>query len=100
MPGIVPRTKCKSVPQIALRVTLTMASVGSDNCGSGTSSSRISPSPCHTIAFIDCPLSLRYVLVVVHGDPLPGGEFVEIGEGTETSVAARIATTAERRQHL
>jgi hypothetical protein len=42
-PGIVPRTKCRSVPQIALAVSRTIASVGSWIVGSGTSSSRMSP---------------------------------------------------------
>ncbi len=40
---IVPRTKCKSVPQMAEVVMRTTASVGSSMRGSGTSSSRMSP---------------------------------------------------------
>ena len=51
-PCIVPRTKCRSVPQIALAVMRTMASVGSLIFGSRTSSSRMSPIPWKTTAFI------------------------------------------------
>jgi hypothetical protein len=51
MPGMVPRTRCRSVPQMAEVVMRTIASVGSSIFGSVTSSRRISPTPCHTTAF-------------------------------------------------
>lgn len=44
--------KCRSVPQIALAVSRTIASVGCSITGSGISSRRISLMPCQTIAFI------------------------------------------------
>src|SRR4051794_34233700 len=55
MPDIVPRTKCRSVPQIALAVRRTIASLGSCSCGSGTSSTRMSPTPWYTTAFMVAP---------------------------------------------
>lgn len=45
IPARVPRTMCRSVPQIALEVSRTMASVGSLIFGSSTSSSLIIPDP-------------------------------------------------------
>ena len=45
VPGMVPRTKWRSVPQIALAVSRTIASVGSWILGSATSSSLMSPTP-------------------------------------------------------
>jgi len=48
----VPRTKCRSVPQMALAVSRTIASVGSSIFGSFTSSRPMSPTPFHTTAFI------------------------------------------------
>lgn len=58
VPLIVPRTKCRSVPQIALEVRRTIASVGSCSCGSGTSSPRMSPTSWYTTAFHDRFLAL------------------------------------------
>src|SRR5688572_6707073 len=52
MPGTVPRTKWRSVPQMALAVRRTIASVSFSSFGSRTSSSRMSPTPWKTIAFI------------------------------------------------
>jgi hypothetical protein len=45
MPERVPLIICRSVPQIALDVSRTMASVGYCMVGSGTSSSLMSPTP-------------------------------------------------------
>jgi hypothetical protein len=50
MPAIVPLIMCRSVPQIALEVSRTTASVGSCIVGSGTSSSLMSPTPWKTTA--------------------------------------------------
>ena len=58
IPAMVPRTRCRSVPQIALRVILTIASCGSMISGWGTSSRRMSPMPCQTIAFMVVPFSV------------------------------------------
>src|SRR3954469_10196546 len=55
MPGTVPRMKCRSVPQIALAVSRTIASVGSLTFGSLTVSRRTSPMPWKTIAFMGPP---------------------------------------------
>ncbi len=55
IPGTVPRTRWRSVPQIALAVRRTIASVRSLIRGSGTSSSRMSPMPWKTTAFIPGP---------------------------------------------
>jgi hypothetical protein len=52
MPGMVPRTKCRSVPQIALVVIRTIASSCRSIRGSGTSSTEIFPTSCHMTAFI------------------------------------------------
>ena len=52
MPGIVPRTMCRSVPQMALAVSRTIASVGCSIFGSGTLSRRMSPTPWNTTAFM------------------------------------------------
>jgi len=46
----VPLIMCRSVPQIALEVSRTTASVGSCIVGSGTSSSLMSPTPWKTTA--------------------------------------------------
>jgi hypothetical protein len=51
----VPRMRCTSVPQIALVVIRTIASVGSLMRGSGTSPNRISPTQCHVTAFTAAP---------------------------------------------
>jgi hypothetical protein len=50
------------VPQIALAVSRTIASVGSSIAGSGTSSSRMSPTPWNTTAFINAtsPIVRRF----------------------------------------
>src|SRR5207248_10934429 len=56
IPGRVPRIMCRSVPQMALAVRRTMASVGSLIFGSFTSSRRTSPTPWNTIAFMKPPL--------------------------------------------
>src|SRR5436190_1239907 len=55
MPGTVPRMKCRSVPQVALAVSRTIASVGSLTFGSLTVSRRTSPMPWKTIAFMGPP---------------------------------------------
>src|SRR5947207_5552552 len=52
IPPSVPRTMCRSVPQIALAVSRTMASAGSCNIGSSTSSRRMSPTSWNTTAFM------------------------------------------------
>ena len=49
---IVPRTKWRSVPQMALAVSRTIASVSSWMRGSGTSFSSMSPIPFQTTAFM------------------------------------------------
>src|SRR6185312_15878342 len=53
---IVPRTMYRSVPQMALAVSRTMASVGCCSLGSGTSSSLMSPTSWKTTAFRLTPL--------------------------------------------
>src|SRR3954464_7509540 len=55
IPAIVPRIMCRSVPQIALAVRRTIASVGSLIFGSFTSSRRTSPTPWNTIARMTGP---------------------------------------------
>jgi hypothetical protein len=55
IPGRVPRIMCRSVPQIALAVSRTMASVGCLILGSLTVSRRMSPIPWKTIAFMVAP---------------------------------------------
>src|SRR3954471_2476438 len=47
-----PRTKCRSVPQIADVVMRMTASVSASIVGSGTSSTRMSPRPWNTTAFM------------------------------------------------
>jgi hypothetical protein len=55
-PDSVPRMKCRSVPQIALAVMRISASVGALIFGSRTVSSRISPTPWKTTAFMVPPV--------------------------------------------
>lgn len=51
-PSMVPRMKCRSVPQMALVVRRTMASVSCSITGSATSSRRMSPMAWNTTAFM------------------------------------------------
>ena len=53
MPGIRPLITCRSLPQIAVVVTLTRASPGSSSPGLGTSASSIAPKSLNSNARID-----------------------------------------------
>src|SRR4051795_6190924 len=58
MKGLSVSYRCRSEPQMLVVVIRTIASVGSEIVGSGTSSTRTSRCPCHTTAFIrSSPLS-------------------------------------------
>src|SRR5690554_5000223 len=55
MPLKLPRTRCRSVPQMAETLRRTIASVGASRTGSATSSRRMSPTPWNTTAFMPYP---------------------------------------------
>src|SRR5690349_18429330 len=93
MPGTVPRTKCRSVPQIALAVMRTIASVGSLIFGSATFSSLMSPMPWNTTAFIAPLLRWWSRVRLLHRDALRR-ELLEDRRGI------RVALPERRRQLL
>src|SRR5690554_4574336 len=78
MPAMVPRTMCRSVPQMADAVMRTMASVGACRVDSGTSSRRMSPTSWKTTAFMIQP-------------PGPEGPSVRLGDTLQHGVAGAAA---------